>query len=87
MKVVAAVKAGRCVNGGQADHGQVYHALPQERAHFGAKTKALCGTETGRRSVGFVCDKGVVKVTCKRCLAKIEKKGYEIVEPNDRNLS
>ncbi|WP_339064790.1 hypothetical protein [Teredinibacter turnerae] len=83
QKFISATKTGRCANGSQLDHGTVRHALPAESYFWGCKSVALCGTKPGRRSVGFVSDKGKTTITCARCAAKLKKLGGEVVEADD----
>ncbi len=64
-------KLGTLSSGAQRNHGTVLHALPLSVSHFGYG-KALCGTEPGRRSIGWATDYEGMPVTCKRCLAKIK---------------
>ena len=67
------VKMGRLTCGFQKGHGVVRHAIPMDDYFFGCKGKALCGTQPGRRSVGWVNDEEVTEVTCARCLGKMRK--------------
>lgn len=80
MNVVSVVKVGRLTCGAQKGHGVVRHALDANKYCFGTKSKSLCGTEPGRRSVGFVSDEGNMIVTCERCKKKIEKQGHTVVD-------
>ena len=80
MNVVAVVKVGRLTCGAQKGHGVIRHALDVDRYCWGAKSKALCGTEPGKRSVGFVSDEGKTEITCERCRKKIEKLGAVVVD-------
>lgn len=69
--IVPLQKAGRCVNGFENDHGSVVHAVPNGIEY--CRGKALCGTEPGRRSVGWVKPYGSQDITCARCLSKLAK--------------
>jgi hypothetical protein len=60
--------AGRCANGSELDHGTRFHALPMT----GKTWRALCGTEPGRRSVGWTTWGADRAVTCPRCINKLE---------------
>jgi hypothetical protein len=62
------VKAGRCANGFELDHGRVNHAVPN------GSYKALCGTQPGRRSVGwnYPFPRLDATVTCPKCLKKLD---------------
>lgn len=85
MEVVSAVKVGRLTCGAQKGHGVVRHALEKDSYCWGTKNKALCGTQPGRRSVGFVADEGITEITCDRCARKVEQLGCQIVEvPTNR---
>lgn len=55
--------AGQCTSGAERDGGKLFHAV--------ARNKALCGAKPGRRSVGWSAHLGE-KVTCPRCLKKME---------------
>ena len=69
MKVAA--KMGTLSSGAQRNHGVVLHLVPDEVRHFG-HGKALCGTEPGRRSIGWATDYEGLEPTCKRCLAHLQ---------------
>ncbi len=63
--------AGRCSNGFERDHGRIQHAVPP------ASNRALCGATYGRTSAGWSSTEGE-RVTCGRCITKIEKaQGHE----------
>lgn len=65
-------KAGRCANGFERGRGVIIHYLnaTEKQIDSGAFwLKALCGTETGRRSVGWT-QRPESEVTCKKCLKK-----------------
>lgn len=68
-------KAGCAYNGAHRDMGSVVHALPLEIYGYPQYGKALCGTKTGRLSIGWtdVWKEGVDKPTCKQCLNKVLK--------------
>lgn len=68
-KIVVARLAGRCANGAERDGGRKYHAL-EGYSEFG---KAMCGAEPGRTSGGWATPYGDSKVTCPKCLRKLEK--------------
>ena len=71
--------AGRCANGAERDHGTRFHALPFDgTTEWGDDTsRAICGAEPGRRSVGWSSWGSDHEVTCPRCLARLarQKKG------------
>lgn len=67
-----AVKLGRLASGAQSDHGMVIHAVPPEVNHYGFG-RAMCGTEPGRRSVGWATDYEGRAITCERCRRKVER--------------
>lgn len=74
LTVVPVVKAGRCADGYQRGHGKLIHAMFSHVYHpNGAMGAALCGTTPGRRSVGFYTNVSYRKITCKRCLSKLNK--------------
>ena len=58
--------AGSCRNGFERDSGRRFHAVPKD------DYRAVCRAEPGRRSVGWSTSPGD-KVTCPRCLARLEK--------------
>jgi len=76
-----AEKAGRCANGGQLDGGVVFHAILMDDDNGSgpfeySRVKAACSTRPGNRSVGWSNWKPEDrKVTCERCLARLEKLG------------
>jgi hypothetical protein len=81
--VVAAKLAGRCANGMERGQGVTYHAMPLDQVRGTIEDPfreawgwALCGAKPGRRSVGWTVCTGT-KITCPRCLRKIEKGGVE----------
>jgi hypothetical protein len=65
----AMIKTGRCANGSELDHGRIAHAVK-----FGSN-KALCGTQPGRRSVGwsYPYPRDHVAITCPKCLKKLDR--------------
>jgi len=65
-------KTGMCRNGAERDGGVLFHAVAEDEHTFG---KALCGTKPGSRGNGWqVVEEGEpYVVTCKRCLARLEK--------------
>ena len=72
-------KAGRCVNGSEADGGKVYHAV--------VGNSALCGTKPGRTSAGWGLYEGKA-VTCPKCLKKLQKSrvsNYERIKAMSAN--
>lgn len=70
MNHQAGVKMGRLASGSQSDHGIVIHALPLDVRHYG-HGKALCGTQPGRRSIGWATDYDINAINCPRCLRKL----------------
>ena len=72
-KIAFVVKTGRCANGSQLDQGTVRHAMLKVDYVWGSKQKAFCGTEPGRRSVGFVADENATEITCKVCSNIVER--------------
>jgi hypothetical protein len=70
-KIAIATKGGRAANGFQRDQGSVTHAIPNG-ADYGFQ-KALCGTEPGRRSIGWtgIESKRYQKVICEKCKRKM----------------
>ena len=70
--------AGRLANGAEADGGYLYHARLLEADGYPA-FKAVCGAQPGRRSIGWGAYKpSSRRVTCKRCLARLQRLGYEV---------
>ncbi len=61
-------KMGRLANGAALDSGTVYHAVGDGYDY--GMGKALCGTEPGRRSAGWMRQVNQ-QVTCKACLRKL----------------
>ncbi len=61
-------KGGRCWNGSHKDAGTIIHIIEgvEPNGYWGGK--ALCGTETGKRSYGWA--KSDSEATCKRCINK-----------------
>lgn len=57
-------KTGRLANGAERDGGEIYHAVRFD------KYKAVCGTQPGRRSVGWSNYHGE-KVTCQACIKRL----------------
>ena len=64
-------KPGRCTDGFERGSGTLYHALPVDNFE-GSMSKALCGTRPGRRTPGWSEDILGRRVSCKRCLAKLD---------------
>lgn len=72
--IIAAKKAGRCTSGYELGQGTVIHAVEGELNSWNEiYGKALCGTEPGRRSVGWTVMQEK-PVTCQKCLKKIALK-------------
>lgn len=57
-------KTGRLANGAERDGGVIYHAVLFDNY------KAVCGTQPGRRSVGWSSYHGE-KVTCQACIKRL----------------
>lgn len=70
MEIKIKKKLGRLANGFESDKGSIWHALPVNANGY-TEHKALCGTEPGRRSVGWSFDDGA-EVTCQRCARKLQ---------------
>ena len=61
---------GRLADGRERGAGYACHSVPEAEAAFG---RALCGrTPGGKRSNGWT-DHGAARVTCPRCLRKLDK--------------
>lgn len=70
MTTYPRIKSGRCANGAERDQGTVTHAVPDD-SHPSWK-KALCGTAPGYRGNGWKEVDARDRVTCARCLKKME---------------
>lgn len=70
-----AIKGGQSWNGGHRDKGQVIHALkwnpPVDVPSI--KSKAVCGTQPGYRSYGWIQTTEKTEPTCARCLKLVKK--------------
>lgn len=69
------VKAGRCADGFEGGHGSVVHGVA-DGIEFGMG-KALCRTQPGRRSVGWVKPYKEKPINCASCLKKMGKHHHE----------
>jgi hypothetical protein len=69
--IVAAVKSGRAWNGAHRDSGNIVHAVKPLPVSTSGDwfTKALCGTEPGRRGNGWANSK--LEISCPKCLKKL----------------
>ncbi len=65
-------KAGRCRTGSD-QAGAIYHARLLDK-NGDPLWRAVCGTEPGRRSVGWSSYKPATReVTCQRCLKRLQE--------------
>ena len=70
MNIVGSYKAGRLANGAERGQGRIIHGL------LNGSWKALCGTEPGRRSGGWLpFDEPLPagSINCQKCLKKMDK--------------
>jgi hypothetical protein len=71
--ITPAKKAGRCANGAELDQGSVIHGVAGKPNNYGdVFGKALCGTQPGRRSVGWTT-MSEKSISCPKCLNKIRR--------------
>jgi len=73
LKLMPAIKGGRCYNGNHKDIGKIIHYVPaMEIESYGDWfNTSLCGINPGKRSFGWIeTDK---TVNCPKCLKKYIK--------------
>ena len=71
MEYKGRVKLGRLSNGFESDHGYVVHACSSNISSY-CGGKALCGTEPGKKSVGW-SPADYPEITCPKCIKKLNK--------------
>ena len=75
-----AVKAGLCTSGAEAGRGRVRHlvaAYGMDAQWIFTRDKAVCGTQPGRRSVGWTEPHSQPKA-CERCETAATRRGLAI---------
>ena len=65
-------KGGRCFNGAHRDSGAIIHIVEGDEVNGFWGTKALCGTEPGRRGYGWTLANK--DATCEKCIKNLTNK-------------